>query len=379
MSDRDLISVLKSCGTDLAITLPCDKARELFFDIPKYFRHVGIVREEDGVGIAAGAYLGGAKPVLVIQSSGIGNMLNALMSLSRLYRFPLPVIASLRGGHDEAIAAQVPFNSRLPSVLKAVQIPYCVINTPKDLWKIRDLITMSFKKVIPVVGLISPSVFRNAEPVPETARTPACLAGRMDSSQCMDLPAPSMTRYGAIQTIMDTIKDELIVTNIGVPSKEVYAIRDRPKNFYMLGSYTQASSIGLGLSLSTDEKVTVIDGDGSLLGSSVLPVIGEEQPRNLRIICLDNGTFGSTGNQPSPASGRADLATIAYGSGIQSPFTVSEKSKLVELLNSDIPGPLFIRFIINPGNSSVPNIPLSPIEIRERFMGAIRKESDQSK
>ncbi len=379
MSDRDLISVLKSCGTDLAITLPCDKARELFFDIPKYFRHVGIVREEDGVGIAAGAYLGGAKPVLVIQSSGIGNMLNALMSLSRLYRFPLPVIASLRGGHDEAIAAQVPFNSRLPSVLKAVQIPYCVINTPKDLWKIRDLITMSFKKEIPVVGLISPSVFRNAEPVPETARTPACLAGRMDSSQCMDLPAPSMTRYGAIQTIMDTIKDELIVTNIGVPSKEVYAIRDRPKNFYMLGSYTQASSIGLGLSLSTDEKVTVIDGDGSLLGSSVLPVIGEEQPRNLRIICLDNGTFGSTGNQPSPASGRADLATIAYGSGIQSPFTVSEKSKLVELLNSDIPGPLFIRFIINPGNSSVPNIPLSPIEIRERFMGAIRKESDQSK
>ncbi len=379
MSDRDLISVLKSCGTDLAITLPCDKARELFFDIPKYFRHVGIVREEDGVGIAAGAYLGGAKPVLVIQSSGIGNMLNALMSLSRLYRFPLPVIASLRGGHDEAIAAQVPFNSRLPSVLKAVQIPYCVINTPKDLWKIRDLIAMSFKKEIPVVGLISPSVFRNAEPVPETARTPACLAGRMDSSQCMDLPAPSMTRYGAIQTIMDTIKDELIVTNIGVPSKEVYAIRDRPKNFYMLGSYTQASSIGLGLSLSTDEKVTVIDGDGSLLGSSVLPVIGEEQPRNLRIICLDNGTFGSTGNQPSPASGRADLATIAYGSGIQSPFTVSEKSKLVELLNSDIPGPLFIRFIINPGNSSVPNIPLSPIEIRERFMGAIRKESDQSK
>ena len=43
------------------------------------------------------------------------------------------------------------------------------------------------------------------------------------------------------------VHDEVLVANIGVPSKELYAARDRPENFYMLGSYTQASAIGLGI------------------------------------------------------------------------------------------------------------------------------------
>lgn len=378
MCDRDLISVLKASGINLVLTLPCDKARTLFFDIPNNFQNVGLVREEDGVGVAAGAYLGGLHPAIVIQSSGIGNMLNALMSLSRAYRLPLPIIASFRGGRDEIIPAQVPFNTRLPSILKAAQIPFCVINSIKDLWKIKEIITVSFTKMIPVLGLISPSVFRNDDQVCEMSRAQVCVANQLDSYQGVDIPAPTMARYSAIQTIMDTIKDELVVSNIGVPSKEVYAVRDRDKNFYMLGSYTQASSIGLGLSLATNEKVTVIDGDGSLLGSSVLPVIGAVSPDNLRIICLDNGTFGSTGNQPSPASGRADIAMIAHGAGIPNCFTVSEKSRFIEIMALKIPGPTFIRFVINPGNSNVPNIPLTPIEIRERFMGAVRNESDQS-
>ena len=73
-------------------------------------------------------------------------------------------------------------------------------------------------------------------------------------------------RYEAIEDIMSYVDEELVICNIGFPSRELYEINDRSRNFYMIGSMGLASSIGLGLALSKPhEKVIVIDGDGSLL------------------------------------------------------------------------------------------------------------------
>ena len=75
-----------------------------------------------------------------------------------------------------------------------------------------------------------------------------------------------MARREAIRDIMRDIEDELIVCNIGFPSRELYDIKDRNENFYMIGSMGLASSIGLGLALARPDKdIVVIDGDGSLL------------------------------------------------------------------------------------------------------------------
>lgn len=107
-----------------------------------------------------------------------------------------------------------------------------------------------------------------------------------------------MTRLEAISALADAVGEEdILVSNIGVPSKELFASLDRPLNFYMLGSYTQATPIALGMALSSDRRVFVVDGDGSLLRSSIFPVLAAEKPVNLTILCVDNGTFGSTGNQ----------------------------------------------------------------------------------
>ena len=59
-----------------------------------------------------------------------------------------------------------------------------------------------------------------------------------------------MARRQAIENIMKSIDDEIVVCNIGFPSRELYDIKDRDKNFYMIGSMGLASSIGLGLSLA---------------------------------------------------------------------------------------------------------------------------------
>ena len=69
-----------------------------------------------------------------------------------------------------------------------------------------------------------------------------------------------MQRRDAIEKIMESIDEELIVCNIGFPSRELYDIQDRAKNFYMIGSMGLASSIGLGLAIAKPEHdVVVID------------------------------------------------------------------------------------------------------------------------
>ena len=64
---------------------------------------------------------------------------------------------------------------------------------------------------------------------------------------------------------MRYITNENVVSNIGNPSKELYQIKDRSRNFYMLGSMGLASSISLGISLSKTENVVCLEGDGALL------------------------------------------------------------------------------------------------------------------
>jgi sulfopyruvate decarboxylase subunit beta len=183
-----------------------------------------------------------------------------------------------------------------------------------------------------------------------------------------------MTRFDAIRTIAGLLQDEVVVSNIGVPSKELYAANDRPLNFYMLGSYTQASSIGLGIAKTRpDKRVVVLDGDGSLLGSSILPVIAAAAPKNLTVIGLDNGVFGSTGNQPRPGCETADLRLMAMGAGFERTWTVHDPDELEDAFTrSADDGPSFIHVRIRPGNSDVPNIPLSPVQIRDRFMAALK-------
>jgi sulfopyruvate decarboxylase subunit alpha len=81
-------------------------------------------REEEAFGIAAGLYLGGARPTVMLQSSGLGNSLNALTSLIVPYQIPMLVVISMRGDAGEWNAAQVPMGRAIRSILDALTIPY---------------------------------------------------------------------------------------------------------------------------------------------------------------------------------------------------------------------------------------------------------------
>ena len=178
-----------------------------------------------------------------------------------------------------------------------------------------------------------------------------------------------MARREAITDIMNYIEDELIVCNIGFPSRELYDIKDRKENFYMIGSMGLASSIGFGLALArSDKDIVVIDGDGSLLmNMGSLVTIFANNPNNLTSIVIDNGAYGSTGNQDT-YSQVLDLSEIAKSVGFKNSFKF-EDIDLSEIIKSDDAS--FIVYETEAGNSTAPIIDLTPVEIKNRFMKSI--------
>lgn len=369
MNEELVIQILIEEGIDIVASLPCDKNKRLTSLLHDSFKTVDLTREEDGVGICAGAYLAGKKPVLSIQSSGLGNMLNAIMSLTCVYKMPLPILASWRGGADETIEAQIPFNQNLPQLLNVYGIPYRIFSEESDLKNLHEIIQTAYEKNTPAVALILPSCWEpqlslSVEFPPRHCPSETFLLEGFEN--------PSLFRFEAISAIADNIpEDAVLISNIGIPSKELYAAKDRDLNFYMLGSYTQVSSIGLGCALGTKRDVYVIDGDGSLLGSAVLPVIAAENPSNLTVFALDNGTFGSTGNQITPAYSTADVAFIAAGSGISNVSRISEKNEFKDIFSQKKNGVSFVHVPILPGNSDVSNIPIPAEQIKKRFKEAL--------
>ena len=87
-------------------------------------------REEEAFGIAAGLYLGAAKPTVMLQSSGLGNSLNALTSLLLPYRIPTLVVISMRGDAGEWNDAQVPMGRSLRAICDALGLPHATAETP---------------------------------------------------------------------------------------------------------------------------------------------------------------------------------------------------------------------------------------------------------
>lgn len=125
-------------------------------------------REEEAFGIAAGLYLGGRRPTVMLQSSGLGNSINALTSLLVPYEIPLLIIISMRGDANEWNAAQVPMGRAVAAICDAIEIPH---TRPVSAGDVAD-----------TVALVGRTAFA-------TRRPGACLLPRR-----ITVPAPSVER-----------------------------------------------------------------------------------------------------------------------------------------------------------------------------------------
>ncbi len=115
---------LKAAGIDFTASVPCVNLQGLLHRVNNDtdIIHIPVTREEEGVGLCAGAWMGGKRPALIMQNSGLGNSINALASLDFLYGIPLLMVISHRGCEGETIIGQVPMGRLTPKLLDVMEI-----------------------------------------------------------------------------------------------------------------------------------------------------------------------------------------------------------------------------------------------------------------
>lgn len=152
---------------------------------------------------------------------------------------------------------------------------------------------------------------------------------------------------------------------------------DQPTNFYMLGTMGLASSIGLGLALAQPQNVIAIDGDGSILTNlGTLPTIGNNPAPNFTLLIVDNGSYGSTGDQPTYAGAKTSLTEVARACGCDNVVEVPGEetaAALKEALASDQMTVIVSK--CDSGNRKEPVITMDPVVIRDRFMRTLAERN----
>ena len=190
-----------------------------------------------------------------------------------------------------------------------------------------------------------------------------------------------MRRYDVLKKIIPIIKNHFVVCNIGLPSQELHYLDDQPTNFYMLGTMGLASSIGLGLAIAQEQKIISIDGDGSVLTNfGTLPTIANNNADNFILLIIDNGSYGSTGDQPTYAGKKTSLSEVAKACGCENVVECSAEdtaSVLERAINSD--KMTIIVSKCQSGNVKVPVIELDPVVIRHRFMAELVSRNFKNK
>lgn len=149
---------IKNVGVDFLVYVPCSIlsiAIELA-ENSSYVTSVLATREEEAFGIAVGAYLGGKNPCIILQSSGLGNSINALGSLAITYRIPLLLLIAHRGVASERVKAHEPMGRSVTRILSALSLPFFVPHSSEKIVEnIVDAFNRSQKLKVPTAVLFN--------------------------------------------------------------------------------------------------------------------------------------------------------------------------------------------------------------------------------
>ena len=112
-------------GIDFVTTVPCKQLAGVIdaLDKDERIHHIPSNKEDEGMGLCAGAYMGGKRPCIIMQNTAIGVTINTLATLIQYYHFPLPMLISYRGELLEPVACQVEMAVHTKPLLQQMGIP----------------------------------------------------------------------------------------------------------------------------------------------------------------------------------------------------------------------------------------------------------------
>lgn len=307
-------TLLKIIGADFYTGVPDSQLKALcgylirtYGTDPKH--HIIAANEGNCAALAAGYHLATGKvPVVYLQNSGEGNIVNPAASLlnERVYRIPMVFIVGWRGEpgiHDEP---QHIFQGKITrSLLDLMEIRNFVIGKDTTEEEVRAAMT-EFRPLLEagkdVAFIIRKGALSDAEPV--TYSNPY-----------------SMNREEIIRHIAAASGEDPIVSTTGKASRELFETRvangqSHKYDFLTVGSMGHSSSIALGVALNKpDRRVWCVDGDGAvLMHMGAMAVLGAYRPENLIHVVINNEAHETVGGMPTVA-GKTDLVAMAKACG----------------------------------------------------------------
>jgi phosphonopyruvate decarboxylase len=156
-NSQHFLDLLEQHGFNFFTGVPCSLFEGVtrILDREPRYGYVSAVREDSALGLAAGAYLGGRQPVVLMQNSGLGVSVNALMSLHLIYDIPALLVVSWRGRSGEDAPEHLLMGGVMEELLALLQMPYAVYD-PATIARDVDSLTRTMHATRKPVALVVP-------------------------------------------------------------------------------------------------------------------------------------------------------------------------------------------------------------------------------
>lgn len=334
-------------------------------------KHIISANEGSATALACGYHFATGKiPLIYMQNSGEGNMVNPMLSIADkdVYSVPMLIVIGWRGEpgvHDEP--QHVKQGKVTCDLLDAMKIPYEILSENED-----DL-PAQFEKAYKYIK------DNNAQYAFVIRK------GTFDEYKLVNnIPVEGkMSREEAIEKIiLNADSSTAFVSTTGMASRELYELRDKynqghEKDFLTVGGMGHASQIALSIAMQKkDRQIYCIDGDGaSIMQMGGMATIGSRKPSNYVHFVLNNGAHDSVGGQPTVGR-QIDLCAIAKGCGYENVVKVETPEELEAVLRDyETKDKLtFVEVMVTKGARKDLGRPKStPVENKEALMSFLNK------
>ncbi len=333
--------------------------------------HIITANEGNAVAIASGYNITTSKyGVVYLQNSGLGNIVNPLLSLvdEKVYKIPMLLIIGYRGEPNIKDEPQHIKQGELTlPLLETLGIKYFILdeNYKEQIDQCYNYIKQTDKPIALVVKKNSFSKYEKEQ-----------------NNNNLN----KLSREEALKIIIDNIdENSFIVSTTGKTSREIFEIREENKtshanDFLTVGSMGHTSSLALGISLNTEKNIYCIDGDGAfIMHMGGLAVAVQNAKKNFRYILINNGCHESVGGQPTIAYS-IDIKKILLGFGFKKVFVVNNKNDIITALKQQKEKEK-IAIVINVNTNSRINLgrpTTTPIYNKEQFQKRIRCKDESN-
>lgn len=376
VNNDSFFSSLKESGVELFTGVPDSLLKDIcayITDNTSPDNHIIAANEGNAISIGIGHHLATKKiPLIYLQNSGLGNIVNPLLSLADpdVYSIPMILLIGWRGEPGVADEPQHIKQGRITTdLLNVMKIPYEILSSKTSSEEADQIVKRMIKQAsalnAPCAFLVKKGTFRSYKL-------------KLNNYYERDL-----YREQVIEIIINELNpDDLVVSTTGVASRELFEYRTKnsqshEKDFLTVGGMGHASQIALGISLfKKNRTVFCIDGDGALImHMGALAVNANNAGDNFKHIVINNCAHDSVGGQPTVGD-KIDIRGIATSAGYRWSKKVSTIEEIIKAIHEikEVKGPALLEIQVKKGfRKDLGRPTINPKENKKSFMKFLEK------